>query len=185
MTEPNIKVKFEPNGRTVFALPGTKLIEAAAQAGLVVDTPCGGAGHCGKCRVRVTSGASVPLPAETAVFTTEELASGWRLACQSPVQDGAAMVVYVPEESLFSGRHQILETSAAREVAELAPCVRKAYVCLDVPTLQDHERGSSSSGTGDWPMRGGRWIVAATAGTVEGGWFQGDSGVVGFTAVGF
>ena len=39
-----ISVTFQPSGRTVYVLPGTVLLEAAAQAGLAIQTPCGGAG---------------------------------------------------------------------------------------------------------------------------------------------
>jgi uncharacterized 2Fe-2S/4Fe-4S cluster protein (DUF4445 family) len=51
-----IKVTFQPSGRSVFALPGTLLLEAAGRAGVALQTPCGGRGTCGKCRVRIASG---------------------------------------------------------------------------------------------------------------------------------
>lgn len=79
------KVTFQPQGRTVFVLSGTTLLEAAARAGLVIDTPCGGAGTCGKCRVRITAGAGTPTPTDRCTFSDQELADGWRLACRNQV----------------------------------------------------------------------------------------------------
>jgi Na+-transporting NADH:ubiquinone oxidoreductase subunit NqrF len=64
-------------------LCGTTILEAAARFGLVIETPCGGAGTCGKCRVQVTANAAAPTLADERVFSTLELKEGWRLACQA------------------------------------------------------------------------------------------------------
>lgn len=36
------RVTFQPEGRSVFVLRGTKLVEAAGQAGIILNQPCGG-----------------------------------------------------------------------------------------------------------------------------------------------
>ena len=51
MRETEVPVTFQPPEKTVYVLRGTRLLEAAAMAGLVLDSPCGGEGICGKCRV--------------------------------------------------------------------------------------------------------------------------------------
>ncbi len=135
MQETQIKVKFEPQGRSVSVLPGTKILEAAAQAGLTIDTPCGGAGKCGKCRVRLMPRGADPSDAERAAFDDAALGEGWRLACQTTLH--ADTVVFIPDSSLFGSRHQILATSSTEQYAELMPAVRKVKVDLPVPTLQD------------------------------------------------
>ena len=135
MTRSQVVVKFEPHGRTVFTLSGTKVVEAAASAGLTLDTPCGGAGKCGKCRVRLMSGAGEPTPVDRSVFAQSELSEGWRLACQTALHNDA--VVFVPEASLFASRHQILETAHTDSFEELRPGVRKCYVELSAPSLRD------------------------------------------------
>ena len=48
---------FRPSCAEAYVLPGTRLVEAAAEAGIVLEIPCGGEGLCGKCRVIVASGA--------------------------------------------------------------------------------------------------------------------------------
>jgi uncharacterized 2Fe-2S/4Fe-4S cluster protein (DUF4445 family) len=115
-------------------LPGTKVLEAAAQIGLALETPCGGAGTCHKCRVRITSGAPDPSPADRDAFGKRELAEGWRLACQAAVTRPAA--VRVPEESRFGDQHKIL-TEARTAAGDVVPAVRKVYVELAPPTLAD------------------------------------------------
>jgi uncharacterized 2Fe-2S/4Fe-4S cluster protein (DUF4445 family) len=46
-----------------------------------VEFPCGGAGVCRGCRVRVVAGALGVTREMDAAFTPAELAAGWRLAC--------------------------------------------------------------------------------------------------------
>ncbi|HPO11900.1 MAG TPA: ASKHA domain-containing protein [Candidatus Hydrogenedentes bacterium] len=135
MPEQQVKVKFEPHGRVVSVLPGTKILEAAAQAGLTIDTPCGGAGKCGKCRVRLITPKSGPNEAERAIFDENALKEGWRLACQTTLYANA--VVSIPDSSLFGSRHQILATSETDQFHEIIPSVCKVKVALAPPTLQD------------------------------------------------
>ena len=66
MRDTEIAVRFQPSGKVVYVLPGTRLAEAAAMAGLVLDVPCGGEGICGKCKVRVQEAPArqpPPIPA--------------------------------------------------------------------------------------------------------------------------
>ena len=133
MREREVLVSFRPSGREAYVLPGTKLIEAAGEAGLFVDVPCGGEGLCGKCRVIVTSGAAAPTSVERQWLTDEELGAGWRLACQSAV-DGPAEVE-IPSASAATVEQKILIRSrgAARSPSDDPP-VRKRYVELAAPS---------------------------------------------------
>lgn len=105
----NIKVTFEPTGRSVWVLPGTGVLEAAGRAGLSIDTPCGGVGTCGKCRVRFMTGAGPASDVAGDVLSVEEIQAGWRLACQAVI-DGPVTIA-IPETSLFTERLQILTES--------------------------------------------------------------------------
>jgi len=135
MSDGQVRVTFEPSGRSATVLVGTKVLEAAGRVGLVVETPCGGQGVCGKCRVRVTRGAGAPTPADVAKFTSQELDEGWRLACQSRLLHDAT--VQVPETSLFASHHQILAERQKGQAADVQPAVRKVYVELPEPSLTD------------------------------------------------
>lgn len=129
-----IRVIFEPSGRSVFVLPGTILLEAAASAGFVIETPCGAVGRCGKCLVRVTSGQCGGCVNGQHGLSDEQAAQGFRLACQCRVL--SPLTVEIPEQSLFQSGHKILEHGTGAAV-EVKPCVRKQFVRLPPPTRDD------------------------------------------------
>jgi uncharacterized 2Fe-2S/4Fe-4S cluster protein (DUF4445 family) len=133
--ETEVPVTFQPAEKTVHVLGGSRLLEAAAEAGILLDTPCGGEGTCGKCRVVAASGAAEASPAEARAFSPDELRAGCRLACQSVVQ--CPMVVHVPRTSLLGSRHRILARSETAAQADGLPVVRKQYLELPVPSRTD------------------------------------------------
>jgi uncharacterized 2Fe-2S/4Fe-4S cluster protein (DUF4445 family) len=128
-----IRVVFEPEGRAVFVLSGTTIIEAAGKAGIILETPCGGNGTCGKCRVKVVSGRPKPTEADSNIFSPEELKEGMRLACQSRLTREA--VVDVPRE-VRRFRQKILVDGIKRDVT-INPTFRKVFVRVAEPTLDD------------------------------------------------
>jgi len=60
---------------------GAELADLLFERG--VEFPCGGTSLCGGCRVRVVEGDIGVTPDMQAVLTPQELAAGWRLACQA------------------------------------------------------------------------------------------------------
>jgi uncharacterized 2Fe-2S/4Fe-4S cluster protein (DUF4445 family) len=49
-----------------------------------MDTPCGGNGHCGKCKIQIVQGnVTEPSVEELHLLSTEELHDGFRLACKT------------------------------------------------------------------------------------------------------
>ena len=58
MTRPTCRVTFQPEGSSAFVLADTTLVEAAGQAGIILNTPCGGQGTCGKCVVQAAGGGA-------------------------------------------------------------------------------------------------------------------------------
>jgi uncharacterized 2Fe-2S/4Fe-4S cluster protein (DUF4445 family) len=76
---------FEPAGLNV-PLDKNKTLQAmGADHGSDIRADCGGLGVCGKCRVRVHPEAnfSFPTEAELDVLTPDQMADGYRLACQA------------------------------------------------------------------------------------------------------
>lgn len=55
------KVRFLPDGQETLVPDGTKLLDAAFQAGVPVDSPCGGRGDCKKCKMEVLEGEKMGL----------------------------------------------------------------------------------------------------------------------------
>ena len=150
MSDKQFRVTFEPQapprglgpgaprrGRAVYVLPETKLLEAAGRADLAILTTCGGSGTCGKCRVRIITGACEPTDADRQAFSDDELGAGWRLACQSALN--AEAVVHVPDTSRLADVHQILAEAQSAAAPDVHPAVRKVYVELSPPALADHD----------------------------------------------
>ena len=90
-----VRVRFEPDGRSVEVTPGTTLHEAAAEAGVGLVAPCGGMGRCGSCRVGV-SGSMRPPDASELETLGASARAGTRLACRARVDGPGEVVVEVP-----------------------------------------------------------------------------------------
>ncbi|MBC8255171.1 MAG: 2Fe-2S iron-sulfur cluster binding domain-containing protein, partial [Ardenticatenia bacterium] len=76
---------------------GTLLSEAAAQAGVDINQPCGGQGRCGRCAVQVTEGDV--RRRSTLRLSSEDLAKGYALACQSAIAEDVTITV-LPQEKI-------------------------------------------------------------------------------------
>jgi len=133
----SVVVVFEPMGRRVRASPGT-ILEIAREGNVPLRSDCGGRGVCGKCRVvivDVKGEISEVSEVEKRHLTQEELARGYRLACQVKVLSGC-VVVFVPPESRV-GVRKVVEGVVERRV-ELRPAVRKVHLKLPEPSLEDN-----------------------------------------------
>jgi 2Fe-2S ferredoxin len=93
----DVAVVFRPSGLRLAIETGATLLEAARRAGLPIASACGADGICGRCAVRVLSGAGGLSPeseAEARVKRSNRIASELRLACRArilgPVEIGAS-----------------------------------------------------------------------------------------------
>lgn len=86
-----MRVKLLPLGRNIEVAPGAALDSILSSHG--VEFPCGGAGICHGCRVRVLEGSLSVTPEMQDAFTPAELAAGWRLACCSHVEGPVAIEI--------------------------------------------------------------------------------------------
>ena len=133
MTRETFRVTFQPEGRSVFVLRGTKLVEAAGQAGIILNQPCGGEGTCGKCRVEVLENAPEATAADRKQISPGQLAEGWRLACQLTIETDLAMSV--PQETRFFEQMILTEGEGCRYPFQ--PNLRKAFVTVPEATVED------------------------------------------------
>ncbi len=77
----------------VEATRGETLLAVLRTYGYLVDSPCGGNGTCGKCKV-VARGALSAMRAEEQKFLrSEEISAGVRLACKTKVEGDFEMVL--------------------------------------------------------------------------------------------
>ncbi|MGD2144026.1 MAG: ASKHA domain-containing protein [Anaerolineae bacterium] len=135
-------VRFLPADRQVEVQTGTLLGEAAQQAGVDINMPCGGQGRCGRCAAIVEEGPVRRL--STGRLARDDVAGGYALACQTTVE-GDIVVTVPPQERIE--RH-LTTSKRAAEIELPFPYsvhdqpLRKYVVTLDAPSLQDQ--------TDDW-----------------------------------
>lgn len=127
------KIVFQPDGESATVLEGDVLLEAAMRAGIVLDAPCGGNGSCGKCRVMIEQNAPTPTDVEKEKLSDDEISDGWRLACRCVIS--RPLTVLIPSESRYY-EQKILTSSIGCKV-DLEPNIRKTYVEIDAPSIED------------------------------------------------
>ena len=76
-----VRIRIEPLSVELDLPRGASLVPGLAAQG--VEFPCGGTGECSGCQVRVLSGSLPITEADSAALTPDQLAQGWRLACQA------------------------------------------------------------------------------------------------------
>jgi uncharacterized 2Fe-2S/4Fe-4S cluster protein (DUF4445 family) len=126
-----LEVTYLPFDRSTRVPPGTTLFSAAHWIGLPIDSTCGGRGTCGKCKVRVLGNPPEVTTADHRQLRQDEIAGGWRLSCQARIYEDirceVPQLLRVPKAATMGlGRLVILD-----------PNVRKVYLELEAPTLED------------------------------------------------
>jgi uncharacterized 2Fe-2S/4Fe-4S cluster protein (DUF4445 family) len=111
-------VVFHPSGQSVQVPPQTRLLDAARQAGVEIESPCGGESTCGKCLVRVTGGEVDSRSLGT--LPDAAVAEGYVLACSTRVL-GEDLQVDVPEQAAREGGQFASENEAHLVRQELLP----------------------------------------------------------------
>ena len=108
----------------VQAEAGENLRELAVKAGVAIDAPCAGNGTCGKCRVKLISGA---LEMEKSRhLSDEEYEEQWRLACQSTV--AGDVTVWVPDSaSAFRNDIKTADLGTPEELARFEAATEEIF----------------------------------------------------------
>lgn len=121
---PAITLLSEGESRELPIEEGSSLLSLLQAAGVYMPALCGGRGTCGKCKVKVLSGAAEPSPADRAFFSPEELDAGFRLACAGFPRE--SMIILLPrngeeEFSALSGFETGAMTAGGVEQETLLP----------------------------------------------------------------
>ena len=127
-------VDLEPIGRRVTIATGQTLLDAARTAGIEMVAVCGGAGLCDTCIVRPLTGHLSPLTrTEQDGLSAEQLAAGYRLACQTePLSD---LKVEIPPDSMATQQRLQLEGQEIEHAP--APLVTAVDVTVAPADLED------------------------------------------------
>jgi uncharacterized 2Fe-2S/4Fe-4S cluster protein (DUF4445 family) len=135
----HFRVLFKPDNKSIVIHAGATVLEAAAQAGIILNTTCGGKGTCKKCVVKL-------LPQDKDIF-----------ACQHRIQGD--LEVMVPVTSRFF-EQKILAHGTNRDI-ELSPAISKKF--SDNKTVVYRDGTAIAVETGD--TTGAIYGVAVDIGT--------------------
>jgi uncharacterized 2Fe-2S/4Fe-4S cluster protein (DUF4445 family) len=113
-----------PQDVTVPVVPGTLLVDAARAAGINMETPCDGAGTCGKCKAKVSDEYRQNL-SESVQDSSNPAASrdgGWVLACQTTVLGDVKV-----EIEAQAGDGLQIQSEGQTLTVEIDPWIRKSF----------------------------------------------------------
>lgn len=116
-------VEFLPAVISVEVSPGSTVLQAARQAGLVIEAPCDAIGTCGKCKVQLLAGKTSQPVGVRHQLSAAERARGWILACQERVEGDVRIGL---AESAGDRGLRIASAGETRTVV-LDPAIRKSY----------------------------------------------------------
>ena len=133
------KIAFMPSGKRGNFLAGTKILDAARELGVDIDSVCGGRALCGRCQVEFVGGEFAKLgissklsnistrsDAEKKFSTRKNLGSDRRLSCQSKLLGD--IVVDVPQESQL--HQQLVRKEFEATEITINPSVHLHYIEL-------------------------------------------------------
>ncbi|WP_066497617.1 corrinoid activation/regeneration protein AcsV [Abyssisolibacter fermentans] len=143
------KVIFKPSNIEIKVQKDENLLSVAREAHIAIDAPCNGNMSCGKCKVRILKGK---VDTKKSVhISKEEEKKGYVLACATKVIED--IIVEIPDTSSlykndmkiedFSGLKGKMAFDRAKKSLvnnglKLNLYVKKAYIELDIPTLDDN-----------------------------------------------
>jgi uncharacterized 2Fe-2S/4Fe-4S cluster protein (DUF4445 family) len=136
-------VTFDGLPESVRVPSGSLLSDAARQAGIDLQQPCGGQGRCGRCAVLVQSGAV--RRRSSLRLSAEDVAAGYALACQTVIEGD--LQVHVPpqekiERRLTTDRTAVEVTPPVDYDPATVQTVRRYTLALTPPSMDDQ--------TDDW-----------------------------------
>ncbi|UCG70660.1 MAG: DUF4445 domain-containing protein [Thermoplasmata archaeon] len=125
-------VTFQPDNKTVKVKSGENIINAAVDAGVFINSVCGGLGKCGKCKVQVKGEVKA---SDSELLSEEDKKNNVFLACETAIEGDVE--IFIPEASR-AAKHQILVKSKEISIEELTPMTQKIRLTLQAPSLEDN-----------------------------------------------
>ncbi len=167
MTE-TAQVVFTPSGRRHTVAIGSTVLDAAREAGVDLDSVCGGRGICGRCQIEVGSapgvvgvGLSEPGATERDYRGKRPLLAGRRLGCAAHVLSD--VVISVPPDSQV--HRQVIRKRPEAPNIPIDPVVRLHYVEVDEPRMDDpagEQERLAEALVGEWGLNGMQFDLHVT-----------------------
>jgi len=127
-----VRIRELSLGRELSLKVGMNLRAALIEAGIPLDSPCGGQGTCLKCKAQISGVSDKFTDLEREKLSAEELRSGWRLACQVTVEEPGE--VRLPEIEVLRAKASF---SLLGEEIPLQPNVHLRHFELSEPAISD------------------------------------------------
>jgi len=131
------RIRFLPLKKEIENGGGRNILQLATEAGVYIQSICGGKKKCGKCKViieEIEQSLAPPSDFEQDILGPGHIDKGYRLACCTVLTGGA--VIRIPEES--QARRQVILTSGTSYAypAKLQPVLDQYLVEVQTPTIQ-------------------------------------------------
>ena len=133
------KVTFYPDNKTVVVEKDRTILSAAISAGVNINSPCGGDGVCGRCKVIVKRGKVFSQP--TGLLSETDRNNGIHLACITAVLSDVEVEVLAESRldsvKIAQAEEVEFQESLAKEFSR-NPLTKKIFLDLPRPTIQDN-----------------------------------------------
>lgn len=145
-------VRFVHEDISVRVKEGTTIAIAARKAGVFLETPCNGAGTCGKCKIRTADLSAVQCFHGPKQLTEEEQNAGILLACHTRILKDVELLTLQKEEK--NNTLSILSEGHKRKVIP-HPCICKDFSGSSTKVYEGMEiLGTEEGDTTDRPFVG-------------------------------
>ncbi|MFW9947038.1 MAG: ASKHA domain-containing protein [Candidatus Odinarchaeota archaeon] len=144
----HIILDFEPISRRYYFPKEKTIYHVLTNSGIQIRTLCGGVGRCGKCKLQIKKGTEILNPhsqSEIEILNKTELKEGWRLACQTRINEAKIkqvklskpphIIVFLPDELLIED-FKILTSGIKKEI-KIFPNVKKFYISVENASLDN------------------------------------------------
>ena len=127
-----VRIRVIPLGKDLKLRVGANLRMSLIEAGIPLDSPCGGQGTCLKCKGQISGVSGKFTELEQEKLSAEELRNGWRLTCQVTVEEPGE--VRLPEMEPSRAKASL---SLLGEEIPLQSNVHLRHFQLSEPTISD------------------------------------------------
>ncbi len=128
-------LKILPDEIELMVADNTVLANALMEAGFSIQLACGGAGVCGKCKVRFLNDAPPVTLQEETLLSAKELAQGYRLACVTRLDTDYQVLI---PDTLRLGSFAVKDALSVKALLLKSP-VQKIALSLNVSALKEAE----------------------------------------------
>jgi len=127
-----VQLTILPDNVTIEVNEGDNLLKALDQAGIVINSSCGGRGTCGRCVVDLVSG-----DIRSEYTKSKKVGQGQVLSCKATIHSDAT--ISVPNDGRRLSSHKVLINEVELENPfEFDPIFRKLHLTLPEPSLTDN-----------------------------------------------